>query len=233
MKNVLIIYPHWPPSNLVGVHRVRLVANNLSKHGWHPIVLTVHEDFYEEPGSPESVKLVNDSVEVVKVSARQPWSVFGKRLVGDIGLRAYQTPKNEALICVWRDPSISFGSPCRLGIPHCSATPSASRRSPLRHRLPRPLGPTLARRDQPDQPGCIDPKVRPHLGAPRTVQRLARHGINRPYFQGALDRNPRLGAQTAEFQLGLMRPTTPLTTQRNHRGPQTRWLRCIPVPSSR
>ena len=27
MKRILIIYPHWPPSNLVGVHRVRLIAN--------------------------------------------------------------------------------------------------------------------------------------------------------------------------------------------------------------
>ena len=85
MKTVLILYPHWPPSNLVGVHRVRLVANNLARHGWHPVVLTVHEDFYEEPGSAESVRLVNESAEVIKVTARAPWTLFGKRLVGDIG----------------------------------------------------------------------------------------------------------------------------------------------------
>ena len=37
MKTVLIIYPHWPPSNLVGVHRVRLIANHLHAQDWHPL----------------------------------------------------------------------------------------------------------------------------------------------------------------------------------------------------
>lgn len=204
MKRVLILYPHWPPSNLVGVHRVRLIANNLSKHGWHPIVLTVHEDFHEEPGSPESIKLVNDAVEVIKVSARRPWSIFGKRLVGDIGLRAFQTLKNEALrLC--RERPIDF---VWISLP--SWYPSL-------------LGNTI--RKQTGVPFAIDyqdPWVQPlpegtsPLSRAALTQRFARilepralrnatlvTGINRSYFQGALDRNPRLKAQTAEFQLGF------------------------------
>ena len=204
MKNVLIIYPHWPPSNLVGVHRVRLIANNLSKHGWHPVVLTVHEDFYEEPGSPELIKLVNDSVEVIKVSARQPWSFFGKRLVGDIGLRAYQTLKNEALrLC--RERPIDFAW---ISMP--SWYPSL-----LGNTIRKQTGVSFAIDYQ-------DPWVQPlpagtsPISRAALTQRFARilepralrnvslvTGINRPYFQGALDRNPRLGAQTAEFQLGF------------------------------
>ena len=43
MKRMLIIYPHWPPSNLVGVHRVRLIANELHSLGWQAIVLTIDE----------------------------------------------------------------------------------------------------------------------------------------------------------------------------------------------
>ena len=48
MKKILIIYPHFPPSNLAGVHRPRLFANHLKSFGWEPVILTVHEKYYEE-----------------------------------------------------------------------------------------------------------------------------------------------------------------------------------------
>lgn len=89
MKRILIIYPHWPPSNLVGVHRVRLIANELPKLGWDPTVLTVDERDYEEELSQETVQLVSPDLNVVKVRARRPLRVLGKRLVGDIGLRGW------------------------------------------------------------------------------------------------------------------------------------------------
>ena len=204
MNTVLILYPHWPPSNLVGVHRVRLIANNLARHGWHPVVLTVHEDYYEEPGSAESVRLVNESVEVVKVTARAPWSLFGKRFVGDIGLRAYPALKAEALrLCSER--SIDF-----LWISMPSWYPSLMGKSIL---------------NQTGVPFGIDyqdPWVQPLPEGTRAwsraavSQRFARileplalrnasliSGINRSYFQGALDRNPQLRARTTAFQLGF------------------------------
>jgi hypothetical protein len=47
-KKILIIAPHYPPSNLAAVHRSRLFAQHLPAFGWEPVILTVHEDYYEE-----------------------------------------------------------------------------------------------------------------------------------------------------------------------------------------
>lgn len=204
MNNVLILYPHWPPSNLVGVHRVRLIANNMAKHGWHPIVLTVHEKFYEEPGSPESAKLVNDEVEVIKVSARRPWSIFGKRLVGDIGLRAYQALKSEALrLCrerpidfVWISMPSWYPSLLGNSIRNQTGVPFAiDYQDPWVQPLPDGTSPISRASLSQRFARILEPR------ALRTVSLVT--GINRLYFQGALDRNPTLGAQTAEFQLGF------------------------------
>ena len=96
VRSVLVIYPHWPPSNLVGVHRVRLLVNEMPDLGWNPIVLTVHEDDYEEPHATGSEALVYKDIEVVKVRARRPLKIAGKRLVGDIGLRAWSALRTKA-----------------------------------------------------------------------------------------------------------------------------------------
>ena len=85
MRTVLVIYPHWPPSNLVGVQRVRLLVNEMPDLGWNPIVLTVHEDDYEEPHAIGSEALVSKDIEVFKVRAQRPLLIAGKRLIG--GLR--------------------------------------------------------------------------------------------------------------------------------------------------
>lgn len=95
MKNLLIIYPHWPPSNLAGVHRPRLVANYLSQWGWQPIVLTVDPEYYEEAPDLELLRTVSEQVQVVHVKAR-PVSKR-TRFIGDIGLRAWSNLKKEAL----------------------------------------------------------------------------------------------------------------------------------------
>ena len=49
LRKVLILYPHFPPSNLAGVHRPRLFAQHLPDFGWEPVVLTVDEKYYEIP----------------------------------------------------------------------------------------------------------------------------------------------------------------------------------------
>lgn len=85
MRNILIIYPHWPPSNLAGVHRPRLITNFLPAFNWHPVVLTVAPEYYEEVPDPDLEKTVNKDTEVYKVKAFQvPGNI---RLIGDIGLR--------------------------------------------------------------------------------------------------------------------------------------------------
>lgn len=94
MKNILIIYPHWPPSNLAGVHRPRLISNFLHDFGWHPIVLTVKSQYYEEKPDFDILKTVNHNTEVIYSDAKK---ITKPRIIGDIGLRAFKFLKKEAL----------------------------------------------------------------------------------------------------------------------------------------
>ncbi len=94
MRNILIISPHYPPSNLAAVHRSRLFAQHLPAFGWNPIILTVHEDFYEEALDWNLHKLIAADQRIEKVSA---FKVGKPRLVGDIGLRAYFRLRRRAL----------------------------------------------------------------------------------------------------------------------------------------
>lgn len=105
VKNLLIIYPHWPPSNLAGVHRPRLIANYIHQYGYHPIVLTVHSDYYEEEPDWEMIKTISPAIEVHSVKAKSVSSRF--RLVGDIGLRAWSGLKRKALTLI-QDKNIDF-----------------------------------------------------------------------------------------------------------------------------
>lgn len=85
MKKVLIIYPHFPPSNLAGVHRPRLFAQHLPAFGWEPTILTVHEDYYEEALDYNLVRLLPPQLRIEKVKALE---ITRPRLVGDLGLRS-------------------------------------------------------------------------------------------------------------------------------------------------
>jgi hypothetical protein len=104
MKNILIIYPHWPPSNLAGVHRARLIANYLPDFGWQPIVLTVKPEFYEEPLDLDIEKTVSNKVIVHKVNA---FPIFKIRIIGDIGLRAFFQLRKGALKII-KETKIDF-----------------------------------------------------------------------------------------------------------------------------
>ena len=64
-KNILIISPHFPPSNLASVHRSRIFAKHLPAFGWSPIILTIHEKFYEE-----ELDHICDEVDLVGVNNR-------------------------------------------------------------------------------------------------------------------------------------------------------------------
>jgi hypothetical protein len=86
LKTILILYPHFPPSNLAGVHRPRLFAQHLPKFGWQPVVLTVAEKYYEETLDHNLEKLLPPSLRIEKVSA---FRITRPRLIGDIGLRAF------------------------------------------------------------------------------------------------------------------------------------------------
>lgn len=86
LKKILIIYPHFPPSNLAGVHRPRLFAQHLPDFGWEPVILTIHEDFYEEAPDWNLVKLLPPGLRIEKVKA---FKNTKPRIIGDIGLRAF------------------------------------------------------------------------------------------------------------------------------------------------
>lgn len=86
MKKILIISPHFPPSNLTAVHRSRLFANHLASFGWQPVLLVVDEKYYEEQLDHDLVKLLPEDLRIEKVSA---FPVTRPRLVGDIGLRGF------------------------------------------------------------------------------------------------------------------------------------------------
>lgn len=86
MKKILIISPHFPPSNLAAVHRSRLFAQHLPAFGWDPYILMVHEDFYEEALDHNLEKLLPKDLNIEKAKA---FGITKPRLIGDIGLRAF------------------------------------------------------------------------------------------------------------------------------------------------
>jgi hypothetical protein len=86
LKKILIISPHFPPSNLAAVHRARLFAQHLPSFGWKPVILTVHEKYYEEQLDWNIVKLLPPELQIEKVNAMRATK---PRLIGDIGLRAF------------------------------------------------------------------------------------------------------------------------------------------------
>lgn len=103
----MIIYPHWPPSNLAGVHRPRLIANFLHEFSWKPIVLTVNERHYEEPLDYDINQTVRKEVEVIKADAWPVISLFGKRILGDIAIRSFYSLYRKALAII-RTSKIDF-----------------------------------------------------------------------------------------------------------------------------
>ncbi len=94
MKTILIIYSHWPPSNLAGVHRARLISNFLYELGWQPVILTVSSEFYEEKPDNNLSKTVSPQTEVEFVDAKPVGRI---RFFGDITLRAFGNLKKRAI----------------------------------------------------------------------------------------------------------------------------------------
>jgi hypothetical protein len=86
MNKILIISPHFPPSNLAAVHRSRLFAQHLPEFGWEPIILMVDEKYYEEPLDYNLEKLLPENLRIEKVNA---FKVIKPRVIGDIGIRGF------------------------------------------------------------------------------------------------------------------------------------------------
>lgn len=84
--NILIIYPHWPPSNLVGAQRLRLIANGLVRIGHEVNVVTVDPKYYEEPLHWPLCDFVDAAIDVKYTKALRIGPI---RLIGDIGIRGF------------------------------------------------------------------------------------------------------------------------------------------------
>jgi hypothetical protein len=100
MKKILLISPHFPPSNLAAVHRARLFALHLQSFGWEPIILTVHEKYYEEQPDWNLAKLVQPGLRIEKTKAMK---ATRPRLIGDIGLRGFWPMYRSAKDLVLRE----------------------------------------------------------------------------------------------------------------------------------
>jgi hypothetical protein len=85
MKTAVIVAPHFPPSNLAGVHRARLLSQHLAEFGWRPIIVTTHWRYYEETLDWGLASLVDPALEVVPTAALPTRPI---RTIGDIGVRA-------------------------------------------------------------------------------------------------------------------------------------------------
>lgn len=84
MKKIIIISPHFPPSNLAAVHRSRLFAQHLPYFDWEPIIVTVHEAFYEETLDWNLQEMLPKDLRVEKVKALPVRPI---KIVGDVGIR--------------------------------------------------------------------------------------------------------------------------------------------------
>ena len=100
LKKILIISPHFPPSNLAAVHRSRLFAQHLPSFGWRPIVLTIDEKYYEEKLDPNLSSLLPPGLPIEKASA---FRVTRPRIIGDVGLRAFFQLYRKAKQLIRRD----------------------------------------------------------------------------------------------------------------------------------
>jgi hypothetical protein len=94
MKRALIVSPYFPPCNLAGVHRPRLLAKGLPEFDWEPIVLTVdprHFGNLLEPGLAELIPkdLRLEYVEPIPATMSR---LFG---VGDLSLRAFHSMRRR------------------------------------------------------------------------------------------------------------------------------------------
>jgi hypothetical protein len=193
MKKVLIVSPHFPPSNLAGVHRSRLLSLHLTEFGWEPVIVTVHHRYYEEKLDWDLARLVPEELRIERVAALPTRPV---RLVGDVGIRGF-VPMLARIVRIARREKADF---LYITIPSNYA---ALLGRPARWLTGIPYGIDY-----------IDPWVTPPLpGEARwskawISQRLARllepvavrrasliTGVAERYYEGLLERNPRLRQQ--------------------------------------
>jgi hypothetical protein len=193
MPTVLIISPHFPPSNLVGAHRARLFGIHLPSFGWEPVILTVDEKYYEENSDPNLTRLVPSGLRVEKSTA---FRVTRPRLIGDIGLRGFFGLYRKAKQLI-RENKIDFllvtipsFYPALLGrwLHESTGIPyGIDYQDPWVHRFPGS--------DRLFSRHWFSMKLAGWLEPVAVKKAKLITGVAEGYYQGVLDRNPRLKEQ--------------------------------------
>lgn len=89
---------------MAAVHRSRLFAKHLPEFGWEPIIVTVHEKFYEEILDYNLSSLLPKDLRIEKVSALVTKPI---RTIGDIGIRGFR-PMLKRILNICKQEKIDF-----------------------------------------------------------------------------------------------------------------------------
>ena len=109
-RQVLLLSPHFLPSNLAGVHRVRLMSAQLRSFGWQPTIVTVDPTCYEEPSDATLMNLMPEGVLVERVGA-WPARICRPLGIGDVSLRAQRALRDRVCTLIERlHPSLIFAT---------------------------------------------------------------------------------------------------------------------------
>ncbi len=88
MKKVLIVSPHFPPTNAPDMHRVRMSLPHYRANGWEPVVLAVGDRWQEGVREAELLGTIPADVRIVYTRAI-PIRLSRLLGIGTLGLRAW------------------------------------------------------------------------------------------------------------------------------------------------
>lgn len=110
-RRLLIVSPHFPPTDAVDMHRVRMNLRHYREHGWEPLVLTVEPAATGRLVDPSLLEILPTNIEVHRCGALP--LTWARRLgVSDIALRSYMHMRSagDALIRSRRPDLILFST---------------------------------------------------------------------------------------------------------------------------
>ncbi len=87
MKRVLVVSPHFPPTNAADMHRVRQSLPHFAEFGWEPTVLAVSPQSVDGCEEPLLLDTVSSSIRIIRVTAL-PAALTRKVGLGEVGLRS-------------------------------------------------------------------------------------------------------------------------------------------------
>ena len=88
MRRVLIVSPHFPPTNAPDLQRVRMSLPYFHEYGWEPVVLAVDAAAVEAPQDPILAQTVPEDLVVHRVSA-MPVKWTRRVGLGNVAYRAW------------------------------------------------------------------------------------------------------------------------------------------------